>query len=121
MDGHERDKTGPCTHQIPSSTTFDLPGYTVRTTLGVAFGLIVRSTGFAKGISGGLRSLRAGEVPQFTNVVEMARDTAIERLEAQVRELGGNAVLGVRFDSSDVGDGLAEVVAYGTAAVVEPL
>lgn len=105
---------------IPSSTTFDLPGYRVTANLGVAYGLIVRSTGFTKGITGGLRSLKAGEVPQYTEVVEMARTTAIERLEAHVQQLGGNAVLGVRFDSSDVGDGLAEVVAYGTAVLVEP-
>lgn len=103
-----------------TSTTFDLPGFTVERTLGVAYGLMVRSTGFAKGLTGGFKSLRAGEVTQFTEVVELARNTAMERLQEHARQLGGNAVLGVRFDSSDVGDGLAEVVAYGTAAVVRP-
>jgi uncharacterized protein YbjQ (UPF0145 family) len=105
---------------LMTSTTFDLPGYTVERTLGLCWGLMVRSTGFAKGISGGFRSLRAGEVPQFTDVVDQARRTAIERLLEHAASLGGNAVLGIRFDSSDVGDGLAEVVAYGTAAVVRP-
>lgn len=104
--------------EILSSTTFDLPGYTVERTLGISWGLIVRSTGFTKGITGGLRSLRAGEVPQFTDVVEQARRTAVERLLEHAALLGANAVLGVRFDSSDVGEGLAEVIAYGTAAVV---
>ena len=105
---------------IPMSTTFDLPGYEVDRTLGMCWGLIVRSTGFAKGVSGAFRSLRAGEVQQFTEVVDMARRTALERLVAHAQQLGANAVLGVRFDSSDVGDNLAEVVAYGTAAVVRP-
>lgn len=104
--------------QVPISTTFDLPGYEVERTVGLCWGLIVRSTGFAKGLTGGLKSLRAGEVSQFTEVVDAARRTAMERLVAHAQQLGGNAVLGVRFDSSDVGDGLAEVVAYGTAAIV---
>jgi uncharacterized protein YbjQ (UPF0145 family) len=113
--------TGIPESAVMTSTTFDLPGYTVEKTLGISWGLIVRSTGLAKGITGGFKSLRAGEVSQFTDVVEMARRTAMERLEAHAQQLGGNAVLGVRFDSSDVGDGLAEVVAYGTAAVVRPV
>jgi uncharacterized protein YbjQ (UPF0145 family) len=106
---------------LPISTTFDLPGFAVERTLGLCWGLIVRSVGTVKGISGGLRALRAGEVPQYTDVVDAARHTALERLVVHARELGGNAVLGVRFDSSDVGNGLAEIVAYGTAAVVRPI
>jgi len=115
--------TQPAGGEVPdgtlmNSTTFHLPGYTVEQTLGLCWGLLVRSTGLAKGITGSLKSLRAGEVGQFTDVVEKARETAMERLIAHAQDLGGNAVLGVRFDSSNVGDGLAEVLAYGTAAVV---
>jgi uncharacterized protein YbjQ (UPF0145 family) len=105
---------------IPTSTTFELPGHTVERTFGMAWGLIVRSVGLSKGLTGGLRSLKAGEVPQFTEVVDRARHTAMERLVAHAQQLGGNAVLGVRFDSSDIGNGMAEVVAYGTAATVRP-
>ncbi|MDQ6799128.1 MAG: heavy metal-binding domain-containing protein [Actinomycetota bacterium] len=105
---------------IPISTTFDLPGYTVEQTLGLCWGVIVRSVGTMKGISGSFRSLRAGEVPQYTEVVTEARHTAMERLIEHAKQLGGNAVLGARFDSSDVGEALAEIVAYGTAAVVRP-
>jgi len=105
---------------IPISTTFDLPGYTVEQTLGLCWGVIVRSVGTIKGISGSFRSLRAGEVPQYTEVVTEARHTAMERLIEHAKQLGANAVLGARFDSSDVGDALAEIVAYGTAAVVRP-
>ena len=84
------------------------------------WGLVVRSVGFAKGFTGGFRSLKAGEVPQYTEVVDSARQTAMERMAAHAQQLGGNAVLGVRFDSSDVAENLAEVIAYGTAAVVHP-
>jgi uncharacterized protein YbjQ (UPF0145 family) len=103
---------------IPCTTSFDLPGLTVQRNVGLCFGLIVRSVGFAKGFTGGIRSLKAGEVPEYTGVVEEARRHALERLVAHAQELGGNAVIGVRFDSSDVGQGLSEIVAYGTAVVV---
>ncbi len=102
------------------STTFELPGYVVETSLGLCWGLIVRSIGTVKGVSGSFRALRAGEVPQYTSVVDQARRTALERLIGHARELGGNAVVGVRFDSSEVGQGLAEIVAYGTAATARP-
>lgn len=103
---------------MPVTTAFELPGVTVQQTVGLCFGLIVRSVGLAKGFTGGLRSLKAGEVPQYTEVVEESRRHALERLVQHAQDLGGNAVIGVRFDSSDVGDGLAEIVAYGTAVVV---
>jgi uncharacterized protein YbjQ (UPF0145 family) len=101
-----------------ASTTFDLPGYTVEQTLGLSWGLIVRSVGIVRGLTGGLKSMRQGEVTEFTAVVDAARRTAFERLITHAEQLGGNAVLGVRFDSSDIGNGLAEIVAYGTAARV---
>jgi uncharacterized protein YbjQ (UPF0145 family) len=103
-----------------ASTTFDLPGYTVEQTLGLSWGLIVRSVGIVRGLTGGLKSIRQGEVSEFTAVVDTARRTAFERLITHAEQLGGNAVLGVRFDSSDIGNGLAEIVAYGTAARVRP-
>jgi uncharacterized protein YbjQ (UPF0145 family) len=110
--------TADVTAGVQTSTTFELPGYTVERTLGLSWGLIVRSVGLTKGLTGGLKSLRSGEVGEFTEVVDRARRTALQRLTAHAAELGGNAVLGCRFDSSDLGNGLAEVVAYGTAAVV---
>lgn len=103
---------------IPCSTSFDIPGATVQRSVGLAFGLIVRSIGVAKGFTGGIHSLKAGEVPQYTEVVEEARRHALERLVAHAQQLGGNAVIGVRFDSSEVGENLSEIVAYGTAVVV---
>ncbi|HEX8769373.1 MAG TPA: heavy metal-binding domain-containing protein [Acidimicrobiales bacterium] len=105
---------------FPISTTFEVPGFTIERTVGLCWGLIVRSVGAMKGVTGAFRSLKAGEVPEFTDVVSQARHTAMERLIDHAKELGGNAVVGVRFDSSDVGQGLAEIVAYGTAAVIRP-
>ena len=110
--------TNETTTGLLTSTTFDLPGYTVEQTLGLSWGLIVRSVGIVKGLTGGLKSIRKGEVTEFTAVVDAARRTAFERLVSHAEQLGANAVLGVRFDSSDIGNGLAEIVAYGTAARV---
>jgi uncharacterized protein YbjQ (UPF0145 family) len=125
--GHLPDPTEGTTHdtqlatQTMTSTTFDIPGHAVDQTLGLSWGLVVRSVGLAKGLTGGLRSIRAGEVDEYTDVVGGARHVALQRLVANALALGGNAVLGVRFDSSDMGNGLAEIVAYGTAATVRPV
>jgi uncharacterized protein YbjQ (UPF0145 family) len=104
---------------LPCSTTFELPGRQIEREVGLCWGLVVRSVGIAKGFTGGLRSLKAGEVPEFTQVVDESRRHALDRLVEHARGLGGNAVVGVRFDSSDMGNGLAEIVAYGTAVVVK--
>jgi len=107
------------------STTFDLPGYKVDQQLGLCWGVLVRSVGFAKGFTGGFKSLQAGEVPQYTDVVNEARKQSVERLIEHAKELGANAVLGVRFDSCDVAENVAEnvaeVMAYGTAVKVSPV
>jgi uncharacterized protein YbjQ (UPF0145 family) len=112
--------TGGPTVGMPTSTTFELPGYTVERTPWPVLGLIVCSVGLTKGLTGTVRSLKAGEVKESTEVVDRARHTAVERLIDHARQLGGDAVLGVRFDSSDLGNGLAEIVAYGTAATFRP-
>lgn len=108
------------TDEVMMSTTFDLPGHTVDEQLGLCWGVLVRSVGFAKGFTGGFKALQAGEVPQYTDVVNQARQQAVERMMQHARELGANAVLGVRFDSCDVADNLAEILAYGTAVKVSP-
>lgn len=108
------------TDELMMSTTFDLPGYQIDRQLGLCWGVLVRSVGFAKGFTGGFKALKAGEVPQYTDVVNQAREEAVSRLMEHARQLGANAVLGVRFDSSDVAENLAEILAYGTAVVVSP-
>jgi uncharacterized protein YbjQ (UPF0145 family) len=105
---------------IPCSTTFDLPGYRIERQIGLCWGVVVRSVGFAKGFTGSLRALKAGEVTQYTAVLEEARRHALDRLIQHARELGANAIAGVRFDSSEIGQNMSEILAYGTAVVVAP-
>ncbi len=111
----------PTPEQFPLflSTTFDAPtGWRIERTLGLSFGLVVRSMGFAKGLTGSLRALKAGEVKEFTQTLEESRQHALDRLVEHARAMGANAILGVRFDSSEVGQGLQEILAYGTAAIM---
>jgi uncharacterized protein YbjQ (UPF0145 family) len=103
---------------MPCSTTFDLPGYHIERQVGLCWGVVVRSIGFAKGFTGGLKALRAGEVTQYTAVLEEARRHALDRLITHAQGLGGNAIAGVRFDSSEIGNNMTEILAYGTAVVV---
>ena len=104
--------------EVQVSTTFGVEGHRVARQLGACFGLVVRSVGFAKGFTGSFRALRAGEVPQYTQVLEDARRHAMDRMVQNCQVLGGNAVIGMRFDSSEIGQSLTEIVAYGTAVVV---
>ena len=103
---------------IPCSTTFDFPGYRIERQIGLCWGVVVRSVGFAKGLTGSLRALKAGEVSQYTAVLEEARRHALDRLINHAQELGANAIAGVRFDSSEIGNNMSEILAYGTAVVV---
>jgi uncharacterized protein YbjQ (UPF0145 family) len=106
--------------ELPITTAQDLPGAEVRQNLGIAFGLVVRSMGFAKNFSAGFKSLRQGEVSEYTDLLEDARRHAIDRMVANAKLLGANGIVAMRFDSSEMGNQLTEVVAYGTAVVTEP-
>jgi uncharacterized protein YbjQ (UPF0145 family) len=106
---------------FPVTSAFELPGMRVERSLGITFGLVVRSMGFSKAVTGGISSLRQGEVSQFTVVLEDARRHAIDRMIENARLLGANAVIAMRFDSSEIGKARAEVVAYGTAVVAAQL
>ena len=110
------------TDELMMSTTFEIPGYRIERQIGLCWGTLVQSIGFAKGFTGGFKALAAGEVPQYTDVVNKAREQAVERLMEHAKALGANAVVGVRFDSSEMGqDGsMAEIIAYGTGVVVSP-
>ena len=91
----------------------------VRENLGIAFGLVVRSMGLARNFTASFKSLRKGEVSEYTDLLEDARRHAIDRMVANAKLLGANAIVSMRFDSSEMGNQLTEVVAYGTAVVVE--
>jgi uncharacterized protein YbjQ (UPF0145 family) len=106
---------------LPMSTTFELPGLRAQRNLGVCYGLVVRSMGFTGGVAAGFKALRRGEVSQYTRLLEDSRRHAIDRMVENARLLGAEAVVGVRFDSSEIGNQLTEIVAYGTAVTVEPV
>ncbi|HEY0717305.1 MAG TPA: heavy metal-binding domain-containing protein [Streptosporangiaceae bacterium] len=105
---------------FPVTTAFTLPGVTIERDLGVAFGLVVRSMGAVKSITAGFKALRQGEVPQYTQLLEDSRRHAVDRLIENARLLGATGVVAMRFDSSEIGQQLTEIVAYGTAVVTRP-
>jgi uncharacterized protein YbjQ (UPF0145 family) len=105
---------------FPVTTALGLQGMTIEQDLGLAFGLVVRSMGFVKSIGAGFKTLRQGEVTQYTELLEDSRRHAVDRMIENARLQGANAVVAMRFDSSEIGQQLTEIVAYGTAVVVKP-
>ena len=101
-------------------TTPYLTGHRVVEVKGHVFGLVVRSRGLAGNLSAFLRSLVGGEIHEYTSLLEDTRRQAIDRLVMNATAVGANAVLSFRFDSSELGGSMSEIVAYGTAVVVEP-
>jgi uncharacterized protein YbjQ (UPF0145 family) len=101
-------------------TTENVPGHKVVRVLGQCFGVVVRSRGIGGNIAASLRSIVGGEITEYTRLVEDTRRQALDRLIANAVAMGGNAVVMMRFDSGDIGQTMNEVVAYGTAAVIEP-
>ena len=101
------------------STAFDIPGYTTVKNLGVARGIIVRSRSLVGTIGAGLQSLVGGNITLWTELSEKSRAHAFDLLLEHAAELGANAVVGLRYDATEVSQGVTEVLAYGTAVVVE--
>lgn len=100
-------------------TTNEIEGHTVERVLGLAFGVVVRSRGLGGNILAGLRSLGGGEIKEYTEMLEDARKAAIDRMVTNAHAMGADAVLMVRFDSSEIGQTMSEIVAYGTACVLK--
>jgi uncharacterized protein YbjQ (UPF0145 family) len=105
---------------LPVTTTFEFPDWKIERYVGGCFGLIVRSMGALKGIGAAFKTLKGGEVTQYTELLEDSRRHAMDRMVENARIMGANAVVGMRFDSSEIGESLTEIVAYGTAVVVGP-
>lgn len=108
---------------VPVTTTFTFEGYRITKYLGVVRGIIVRAPTISQGIMGGLKSIIGGNIGAYTEMCEQARQQAYDLLIDHATKLGANAVLGVRFDASDVGGktSATEVLCYGTAVVIEPI
>ena len=102
------------------TTQFELDGYRVVRTLGVVRGNVVRSRSIFGTIGAGLQTLVGGNITLLTNLCEKTRSEAFDLMLIHAAELGGNAVVGARYDATEVMQGVTEVLAYGTAVVVEP-
>ena len=108
---------------IPTPTTFTFEGYRITKYLGVVRGLVVRAPTIGQGIMGGLKSIVGGRIGAYTEMCEQTRQQAYELLIDHARQMGANAIVGLRYDASDVGRqaGATEVLAYGTAVVIEKI
>jgi uncharacterized protein YbjQ (UPF0145 family) len=102
------------------ATTPFIAGHRIVETKGQVFGLVVRSRGFSGNLIAGLRSLGGGEIKEYTSLLEDTRRQALDRLVKNATLMGGNAVISMRFDSSEMATTMTEIVAYGTAVVIEP-
>jgi uncharacterized protein YbjQ (UPF0145 family) len=101
-------------------TTPYVSGHRVSETKGMVFGLVVRSRGLGGNVMASLRSLGGGEIHEYTSMLEDTRRQALDRLVQNATLAGANAILSMRFDSSELAGTMSEIVAYGTAVVVEP-
>jgi uncharacterized protein YbjQ (UPF0145 family) len=100
--------------QFPITTTLVFPDRDIDHSLGMVFGVVVRSMGIARNIGAGFKSLAGGEVKQYTRLVEDSRRHALDRMIENAQLIGGEGIISMRFDSSEVGNTLTEIVAYGT-------
>jgi uncharacterized protein YbjQ (UPF0145 family) len=103
-----------------TTTAFTLEGYKVRRTMGVVRGIMVRSRSIFGTIGGSLQTIVGGNISLFTSLCEKTRNEAFELMLTHARELGANAVIGIRYDATEVMSGVTEVLCYGTAVFVEP-
>ncbi len=106
-------------NELPMTTALELPGARISENLGVCYGLVVRSMGLVGGVTSSFRALRRGEVNEYTRLLEDSRRHAIDRMCDNARLLDADAIVAVRFDSSEIGGQFTEIVAYGTAVKVD--
>ena len=100
-------------------TTENVVGQRVKEVKGQVFGVVVRSRGLGGNIMAGLRSIVGGEITEYTELLEEARRHAVDRMVENARAMGANGIVMMRFDSSEIGQVMSEIVAYGTAVVLE--
>jgi uncharacterized protein YbjQ (UPF0145 family) len=103
------------------ATTNDLPGYRVVRVIGLVRGITVRSRSIVGSIGGALQSIVGGNITIFTSLAETARQEALDLMVSHAAEMGANAVIAMRYDGNEITDGITEMLAYGTAVVVEEL
>jgi uncharacterized protein YbjQ (UPF0145 family) len=103
------------------TTAFELPGYRIRQNLGVVRGIVVRSRSIVVNIGATLQTLVGGNITAWTRLCEQTRAEAFDIMVQHATEIGANAIIGARYDATEVSSGATEVLAYGTAVIVEPL
>ncbi len=111
--------SGSISHQMVT-TTFDLLGHRVVRNLGLVRGIVVRSRSIVGTVGASLQTLVGGDISLFTQLCENTRNDAFERMRQHAADLGANAVIGVRYDATEIMNGVTEVLAYGTAVIVQP-
>ena len=111
-------------HPLVVTTTFTVEGYGIREYKGIVRGIVVRSPTLVQGFLGGLKQLIGGRIGAYTQMCEQTREAAYNQMVEQALLLGANAIVGTRYDGSDVtsgSGGATEVLCYGTAVVIEPV
>ena len=108
------------THPL-TTTAFELAGYRTVKSFGVVRGIIVRSRSIVGNIGASIQSLFGGNISLYTSLCERTRDEAFRQMLTHAAELGANAVIGVRYDATEIGPGITEVLCYGTAVAVAPM
>jgi uncharacterized protein YbjQ (UPF0145 family) len=103
------------------TTAFELPGYRIKRNLGIVRGIVVRSRSLVGTIGASLQTIVGGNISLFTNLCEQTRGDAFELMIQHANEHGANAIIGMRYDATEIMQGVTEVLAYGTAVQVEPL
>jgi uncharacterized protein YbjQ (UPF0145 family) len=103
-----------------TTTTFTIEGYVIKKNLGVVRGITVRSRSIFGTIGGSLQTLVGGNITLFSELCEKTRTEAFNMMMEHARQLGANAVVGIRYDATEILEGATEVLCYGTAVVVEP-
>ena len=101
-----------------TTTTFHLEGYNVTKTLGVVRGITVRSRSIFGRIGAGLQTIVGGNITLFTELCEKTRKEAFDMMVAHAQEMGANAIIGIRYDATEIMEGVTEVLCYGTAVTV---
>lgn len=112
--------TNTINHTMVTSA-FELPGHKVVKNFGITRGIVVRSRSIVGTFGAGLQTIFGGNISLFTDLCEETRKDAFELMLSHAAELGANAVIGARYDATEVMQGVTEVLAYGTAVLVEPL
>jgi uncharacterized protein YbjQ (UPF0145 family) len=102
------------------TTAFELPNFRVVQNLGIVRGIVVRSRNIFATIGAGLQTIVGGNITVWTSLCEQTRSDAFDIMIQHATEMGANAIIGARYDTTEIGQGVTEVLAYGTAVVVEP-